>query len=71
MGIAKRFQGGRLAGQLAFGMIERCRIASVDHYGATGAEFGWVLEDNKGMVSIADLRSSRRNKVYRVYEKAL
>jgi GNAT superfamily N-acetyltransferase len=71
MGVAKKHQGGRLAGTLAFMMIEHCRLNSVDHYGASHGEFGWVLEDNNGMLAIADLRGSERSKIYRIYEKAL
>ena len=71
MGVAKKHQGGRLAGTLAFMMIEYCRLNSVAHYGASHGEFGWVLEDNNGMLAIADLRGSERSKVYRIYEKAL
>ena len=71
MGVAKKHQGGRLAGQLAFMMIEYCRQNSVDNYGASHGEFGWVLEDNNGMLAIADLRGSERSKIYRIYEKAL
>jgi hypothetical protein len=71
MGVAKKHQGGRLAGQLAFMMIEYCRLNSVKNYGASHGEFGWVLEDNGGMLAIADLRGSERSKIYRIYEKAL
>jgi hypothetical protein len=71
MGVAKRFQGSRLASQLAFMMIEHCRQASVANYGATHGEFGWVLEDNQGMLSIAQLPATELNKIYRIYERAL
>jgi hypothetical protein len=71
MGVARKHQGGRLAGTLAFMMIEHCRLNSVANYGASHGEFGWVLEDNNGMLAIADLRGSERSKVYRIYEKAL
>ena len=71
MGVAKRLHGSRLASQIAFMMMERCRVASLSNYGARLGEFGWVLEDNQGMLSIAELRSSTLNKVYRIYEKAL
>ncbi|WP_205479264.1 N-acetyltransferase [Sphingomonas arenae] len=71
MGVAKRLQGSRLAGQLAFMMIEKSRAYSVGKYGASHGEFGWVLEDNQGMMSIAQLPGADINKVYRVYEKAL
>lgn len=71
MGVAKHLHGSRLAGQIAFLMIEKCRLASVANYGATQGEFGWVLEDNQGMLSIGELRGSSLNKVYRIYEKPL
>ena len=71
MGVAKSLQGSRLAGQLAFMMIEESRKISVERYGATHGEFGWVLEDNQGMMSIAQLPGAGINKVYRIYEKAL
>ncbi len=34
-------------------------------------EIGWILEDNQGMVSIAETIESEINKTYRIYEKAL
>jgi hypothetical protein len=71
MGVARHLHGSRMAGQIAFMMIEKCRLASVANYGATHGEFGWVLEDNQGMLSIAELRGSTLGKVYRIYEKAL
>jgi hypothetical protein len=71
MGVAKSLQGSRMAGQLAFMLIERCRKNSIEHFGATHGEIGWVLEDNGGMLSIAELPGAQRNKVYRVYEKAV
>jgi hypothetical protein len=71
MGVVKSLQGGRLAGQLAFMLIESIRHASVDKYGVQQGEFGWVLEDNKGMVSIAELSGATVNHTYRVYEKQL
>ena len=71
MGVVRRLQATRLASQLAFMMIEYIRRASVANYGATRSEIGWILEDNQGMRSIAETLETRRNKVYRVYEKAL
>ena len=71
MGVVKSLQGGRLAGQLAFMLIESIRRASVDKYGVQQGEFGWVLEDNQGMVSIAELSGAVINHTYRVYEKPL
>ena len=71
MGVVKRLQASRLASQLAFMMIEYSRRAAVAHYGASRGEIGWILEDNQGMVAIADAIDSKVNKVYRVYQKAL
>ena len=71
MGVKKKLQATRLASQLAFMMIEAVRHDSVALFGAHRAEIGWILEDNQGMVSIADAIDSRVNKVYRIYAKAL
>ena len=71
MGVAKKLHHSRLASMLAFMMIEYTRRDAVAKYGATHGEFGWILEDNKGMLSIAELPSAKVNHVYRVYEKAL
>jgi len=71
MGVVKRMQATRLASQLAFMMIEYIRRASVANYGATRSEIGWILQDNQGMVSIAELLDTRINKTYRIYEKAI
>ena len=71
MGVVKRLQASRLAGQLAFMLIERIRVASVEIYKAQRGEIGWILEDNQGMRSMAEAIESHVNKVYRIYEKAL
>lgn len=71
MGVVKRLQASRLASQLAFMMIEYSRRAAIAHYGASRGEIGWVLEDNQGMIAIADTIESRINKVYRIYSKLL
>jgi len=71
MGVAKRLQATRLASQLAFMMIEDIRAGAVAKFGATRAEIGWILEDNQGMVSIADTIESKINRIYRIYDKAL
>ena len=71
MGVRRKLHGGRLAGQLAFMLIEEVREASREHYGVQRGEFGWILEDNQGMMSIAQLPGADTNHVYRVYEKAL
>ena len=71
MGVAKALHGSRMASLLAFMMIEYTRRDAVARYGATHGEFGWILDDNKGMLSIAQLPGAAVNHVYRVYEKAL
>src|SRR6476469_7176161 len=71
MGVAKKLHHTRLASQLAFMMIEFTSLDAVGKYGATHGEFGWILEDNKGMLSIAQLPGAVVNHRYRVYEKAL
>ncbi|HUE79145.1 MAG TPA: N-acetyltransferase [Sphingomicrobium sp.] len=71
MGVASRLHNSRIATQLAFMLIESIRRAAVANYGATHGEFGWILEDNKGMVSIAQLPGAEVNHVYRIFEKAL
>lgn len=71
MGVAKKLHGSRLASQLAFMMIEFTRRDAVSKFGATDGEFGWILEDNKGMLSIAQLPGAVINHRYRIYEKAL
>jgi hypothetical protein len=71
MGVASRLHGTRIATQLAFMLIEQCRRAAVSEFGVKTGEFGWILEDNKGMLSIAELPSARVNHRYRVFEKAL
>ena len=59
MGVLKRLRGTRLASQVAFMMIEYIRRDSVERYGASRGEIGWILEDNQGMVSIAEAIESR------------
>ena len=71
MGVRKKLQSSRLASQLAFMMIEAIRRNSVSRYGATRSEIGWILEDNQGMVAIADAIGSTVNKQYNIYEKPL
>ncbi|MFP5329039.1 MAG: N-acetyltransferase [Alphaproteobacteria bacterium] len=71
MGVAKKLHGSRLASQLAFMLIEFTRREVVSKFGVEIGEFGWILEDNKGMLSIAELPGARINHRYRIYEKAL
>ncbi|MCC6926171.1 GNAT family N-acetyltransferase [Novosphingobium sp.] len=71
MGVLKEYQSSRLASQLAFMMIEYIRRNANAHYGSTRGEIGWILDDNQGMVAIADAIESTINKEYTIYEKGL
>jgi hypothetical protein len=71
MGVSKKLHHSRLASQLAFMMIEYTRRDATRKYGATHGEFGWILEDNKGMLSIAQLPGAEVNHRYRIYQKQL
>ncbi len=71
MGVVKRLQSSRMASQLAFMMIEYIRRNAVANYGAKRGEIGWILEDNQGMVAIADAIESKVNREYIIYQKPL
>ena len=71
MGVVKELQASRMASQLAFMMIEYIKRASVERYGASRGEIGWILDDNQGMRSIAETIQCQINKEYRIYEKVL
>ena len=71
MGVVGKYQGSRMASQLAFMMIEYIRRYAVGEHGAKRAEVGWVLEDNHGMVAIADAIEAKMNREYRIYSKML
>jgi hypothetical protein len=71
MGVVRRLQASRLASQLAFMMIEYIRRYAISSHGTRRAEVGWILEDNQGMIAIADAIDSKVNKEYRIYGKQL
>ena len=71
MGVVKELQASRMAGQLAFMMIEYIRRAAISRYGSTRGEIGWVLDDNQGMNAIAETINSKINKTYLIYHKML
>ncbi len=71
MGVAKKLHTSRLASQLAFMLIEYTRRDCVGKFGIGTGEFGWILEDNRGMLSIAELPGAYVNHRYRIFEKAL
>ncbi|WP_245647522.1 N-acetyltransferase [Novosphingobium lentum] len=71
MGVVKRLQSSRLASQLAFMMIEYIKRETIANYNGKRAEIGWILDDNQGMVAIADAIGSKINREYMIYEKPL
>ena len=71
MGVLKEYQSSRLASQLAFMMIEYIRRNATADYGSTRGEIGWILDDNKGMIAIADTIESTINRQYVIFEKTL
>ncbi len=71
MGVRKELQNSRLASQLAFMMISQIRRTADEVYGADRGEIGWILDDNKGMVAIADAIGSTINREYVIFRKAL
>ncbi len=71
MGVIKELQSSRIAGQLAFMMIEFIRREAVARYGATHGDFGWVLASNSAMGSVGEAVGGHVAKVYRIYEKKL
>ena len=71
MGVVTKLQNSRMASQLAFMMIEYIRRYAVANHGARRAEVGWVLEDNQGMVAIAEAIKSKKNREYTIWQKTL
>lgn len=71
MGVVKKLQSTRMASQLALMLVEYIRRDSVNKYGATRGDFGWVLASNGPMRSVGEAVGGTVNKVYRIYEKAL
>ena len=48
----------------------KARSSEGSHFGHRG-EIGWILEDNQGMVAIADTINSKINREYVIYSKQL
>lgn len=71
MGVLKELHNSRLASQLAFMMIETIRLQAKGKFQSTRGEIGWILEDNQGMVAIADTIQSKVNREYAIYERKL
>ena len=71
MGVLKELHNSRMASQLAFMMIDTIRVEATEKYGSTRGELGWVLEDNQGMVAIAENIDSTINREYAIFERMI
>ncbi len=71
MGVLRELQNSRLASQLAFMLISRIRDNAREIFESERAEIGWILDDNKGMMAIAEAIESQVNREYVIYEKTL
>ncbi|MEL7318304.1 MAG: N-acetyltransferase, partial [Pseudomonadota bacterium] len=71
MGVLKELHNSRMASQLAFMMISKIRQESQIHFQSKRGEIGWILEDNQGMVAIADTIKSQINREYAIFSKTL
>ncbi|MEP2381869.1 N-acetyltransferase, partial [Parasphingorhabdus sp.] len=71
MGVKKELQASRLASQMVFMMIEYIRRNAVANFGTERGEIGWILEDNQGMVAIAEAIEAKINRVYTLYQKEI
>jgi hypothetical protein len=71
MGVVKTLQNSRMASTLAFMMIEFIRRDAVVDYGAQRGDIGWVLDDNQGMIAVANAIGATENRVYQIYDKPL
>ena len=71
MGVLKELHNSRLASQLAFMMISAIREKAAETFGTKRGEIGWILDDNQGMIAIADAIESTINREYNIYEKDL
>lgn len=71
MGVKKELHNSRMASQLAFMMIDQIRRTADELYESKRGEVGWILDDNRGMVAIADAIDSKINREYIVFGKDL
>ena len=71
MGVLRELHNSRLASQLAFMMISQIRRNALTRYGSKRGEIGWILDDNQGMVAIADAINSKINREYIVFARGL
>jgi hypothetical protein len=71
MGVKRELQNSRLASQLAFMLIDRIKRNAHGIFGSNRGEIGWILDDNQGMIAIADALDCTVNREYLVFAKPL
>lgn len=71
MGVKRKLQNSRLASQLAFMLIDRIKRNANRVFGSRRGEIGWILDDNQGMIAIADALDCTVNREYLVFSKPL
>ena len=71
MGVLKEHHNSRMATQLAFMMVDTIRREAYENFGTLRGEVGWILDDNKGMIAIAEMIGGWVNKEYLIYQKPL
>lgn len=71
MGVKRELQNSRLASQLAFMLIDRIKTNATAVYGSRRSEIGWILDDNQGMIAIADALNCTVNREYMIFAKPI
>lgn len=71
MGVKRELQNSRLASQLAFMLISRIKKNANAVFDSERGEIGWILDDNQGMIAIADALESTVNREYVIFAKPL
>ena len=71
MGVKRELQNSRLASQLAFMLIKRIKDNSTGVFRSRRGEIGWILDDNQGMIAIADAIDCTMNREYVIFAKSL
>ena len=71
MGVKRELQNSRLASQLAFMLINRIKNNATGKFRSRRGEIGWILDDNQGMIAIADAIDCTINREYVIFEKTL
>jgi hypothetical protein len=71
MGVKRELQNSRLASQLAFMLIDKIKNNATGIYSSHRGEIGWILDDNQGMIAIADAINCTVNREYVIFQKPL